>query len=226
MREVTPQIISRNRQLEARLKDNLFVLLSFPRSGSHWTQRMIGEIVALRNGFPGASFGSALRHAVGFFPPFANVDAGQWKTPYFVATHGLNTYPEKNIRVYLRRDFESVLRSTRKAEAEMKGSNMRCWWGGTDEEVYKKWSAHVARGCALADAVIDYELTRADPTATVKLIGRLASLDLTRAEISAAVQAGSRQNMLKEQEACAQRQWDIVNREDKTNRPPRKEETL
>jgi hypothetical protein len=202
--------IPRDLNAEARYLDNIFVIASYPRSGSHWTRRMMAEITRLRSGFESAAFGGPLNHISGFVAPFINQkDVSQWKTPFFVAAHDFEHYPEKSFRVYLRRRFEDVLRSTRKAEQELQN----CWWGGTDEEVYEKWSRHIAKGCALADVVIDYEVTRTDPATTVKLIARLAGLELTRSELAAAVQAGRRENMLREQDACANRGWNVVNQE-------------
>jgi len=214
----TVPVIKRDIKRERAYLDNLFVIASYPRSGSHWTRRMVGEITAIRSGMS-AAFGEPLQHTAGFLPPYFNEDADKWETPFFVASHSLSQYPPSRIKVYLRRRFEDVLRSTRKAEAEMDGSEMKCWWGGTDDEVYEKWSKHVARGCVIADVVIDYEMTLSNPATTIRTIGRIAGMDLTEAEIAAAVLAGDRQNMLKEQEACENRQWDIVNREDKTNHP-------
>ncbi len=220
----SPQIIKRDLAAEQYYLDSIFVIASYPRSGSHWTRRMMAEITKIRSGFESAAFGDALTHLSGFHLPFFNdEDTAKRETPFFIASHSLTQFPEKQVRVYLRRRFEDVLKSTRKAEAEMEGSEMKCWWGGTEEEVYEKWSKHVAKGCVMADVVIDYEMTRSNPATTVRTIGRLANLDLTEAEIAAAVRAGDRQNMLKEQEACALRQWDIVNREDKSNRPPVKD---
>jgi hypothetical protein len=212
--------IERDRGIEKQWLDRLFVIASFPRSGSHWTRRMMGEISVMRGHHKSAAFGGELNTVAGFNPPRCNTDwQDKWATPFFIATHHLATYPENKIRVYLRRNFEAVLRSTQKAQKELKN----CWWGGTEEEVYKKWSDHVAKGCAVADVVIDYEVTRSNPATTVRTIGRIANLNLTEAEISAAVLAGDRQNMLKEQEFYGNRKWDVVNREDKSNHPPEKE---
>ena len=206
-------------------KDKQFVILSYPRSGSHWVRRMMAEISVLRGGFESAAFGENLSRISGFHPPPANaVDIDKWKTPFFTAAHKASLHDPKNIRVYLRRKFEDVLRSTKKSEREMEGSTMNCWWGGTDEEIHERWSQHVAEGCVLADVVIDYEMTRSNPATTVRTIGRIAGLDLTESEIAAAVAAGDRKNMLREQEACENREWDIVNRIDQSNTPPTKKE--
>lgn len=206
------QVIRRtkDRAAEKRYLENVFVIASFPRSGSHWTRRMMAETTKTRSGFKSAAFGAPLNQVSGFSPPVMNhAQTHQWETPFFVATHNLDEHPEKFIRVYLRRNFPDVLRSTRKAEQELPS----CWWGGTDEEIYKKWSRHIARGCTAADVVIDYEVTKTNPATTVRLIGNLSGLHLTNPEITAAVDAGRRQNMLQEQRQCVNREWDIVNKE-------------
>jgi len=206
-------VIKRDLEVEQVWIDNLFVIASYPRSGSHWTRRMMAEITKIRSGFDSAAFGKPLNHVAGFNPPYANQeDVDQWKTPFFVATHKMDEYAEKHIKVYLRRRFEDVLRSTRKAEKELE----KCWWGGTDEEVYERWSKHVAQGCAVANVVIDYEVTLSNPATTVRTLGRLAGLNLTETEITAAVLAGDRNNMLKEQSKAEGKKFEIVNKEGAT----------
>ncbi|MBI24970.1 MAG: hypothetical protein CMN05_15460 [Roseibacillus sp.] len=170
---------------------------------------MLAEIIARRNGLEsGAAFGTALNQVAGFTQPFEKEFWRCFDGPIFVAAHNLNEFGRDYLKVYLRRDFEAVWRSTQKAQAEME----RCWWGGTREECYEKWSTHVADGCRSAKAVIDYEITRSDPAATVRAICAAVDYEVSEKEVDAAVRAGSRENMLAEQSLhCPHREWDIVN---------------
>lgn len=201
--------IERDLAAEMEYASRLCVIGSFPRSGSHWTRRMLAEIIARRNNLEsGAAFGAALNRLAGFTQPF---EEEFWKTfegPIFVAAHNLNEFGRDFLKIYLRRDFEAVWRSTQKAQKEM----ATCWWGGTRDECHDKWSRHVEDGCTSARVVIDYEVTRTDPATTVKVICSAIGLEVTDAEVAAAVQAGSRENMLTEQSLhCPHRDWDIVN---------------
>jgi len=205
---------------ELRWENNIFHIVSFPRSGSHWVRRMLGEITAIRSGLKGAAFGSQLNTVAGFTPPCINdCIVEKLKTPYFRATHGIENYNIKtakregervgpdHIDIYLRRNFEAVYKSTCKAAQEMK----KCFWAGTREEVYAKWKGHVELGCALADVVLDYEVVKADPAIVLHLVDSRCGLKLTDEEIACAVEAGTRENMLKEQEVLDKRTWNIIN---------------
>lgn len=201
--------IERDLAAEREYANRLCVIGSYPRSGSHWTRRMLAEIVARRNGLEsGAAFGPALNQVAGFMQPFEQDFWRRFEGPIFVAAHNLNEFGRRFLKVYLRRDFEAVWRSTQKAQTEMS----RCWWGGTRDECFEKWSRHVADGCQSAKVVIDYEVTRADPATTVRTICRAVGLEVTEQDVAAAVRAGSRENMLAEQRInCPNREWDIVN---------------
>lgn len=201
--------IERDLAAEHEYASRLCVIGSFPRSGSHWTRRMLAEIIARRNGLEsGASFGPALNQVAGFMQPFERDYWKNFEGPIFVAAHNLNEFGRRFLKVYLRRDFEAVWRSTQKAQKEM----TRCWWGGTRDECYEKWSRHVADGCTSARVVIDYEVTRTDPATTVKTICAAAGYEVSDDDIAAAVRAGARENMLAEQSLhCPHREWDIVN---------------
>lgn len=116
--------IERDPAAERDYADRLCVIGSFPRSGSHWTRRMLAEIVARRNGLEsGASFGPALNQVAGFTQPFERGFWQEFDGPIFVAAHNLREFGPEFLKVYLRRDFEAVWRSTRKAQNEMGG----CW---------------------------------------------------------------------------------------------------
>lgn len=162
----------------------------------------------------GAAFGPALNQVAGFTQPF---ERGFWQKfdgPIFVAAHNLREFGSEHLKVYLRRDFEAVWRSTSKAQKEMGG----CWWGGTREECFEKWSKHVAEGCTAARLVIDYEVTRTNPATTVKAICAAIGYQVDDADIAAAVRAGSRENMLAEQTLnCPGRDWDIINTQPPTD---------
>ena len=201
--------IERDLDAEREYASRLCVIGSFPRSGSHWTRRMLAEIVARRNGLEsGAEFGPSLNRVAGFTQPFEQDFWRSFEGPIFVAAHNLNEFGRQFLRVYLRRDFEAVWRSTEKAQKEMS----RCWWGGTRDECHVKWSRHVVDGCTSAPVVIDYEVTRTDPATTVRTICGAAGLEVSEDEVAAAVRAGSRENMLAEQRInCPNREWDIVN---------------
>ena len=201
--------IERDLAAEREYASRLCVIGSFPRSGSHWTRRMLAEIIARRNGLEsGAAFGAALNQVAGFTQPFEQEFWRDFEGPIFVAAHNLNEFGRRFLKVYLRRDFETVWRSTQKAQKEM----TRCWWGGTRDECYEKWIRHVAAGCQFGKVVIDYEVTRADPATTVRTICSAAGYEVSDEDIAAAVRAGSRENMLAEQRInCPNRDWDIVN---------------
>lgn len=201
--------IDRDLEQEKCFADRLFVIGSFPRSGSHWTRRMVAEVVALRNGVS-AAFGTSLNQLAGFQHLMSDPLWRETQGPIFHATHSFDHAP-KVYRVYLRRRFEDVYRSTLKVESEM-GS---VWWGGPAEESRAKWEAHIAKGCALADLVIDYEITRTNPAVTVRAICNLAGMNVTDEEVARAVLAGRRDNMLKEQaQNTPRRKWDVVNKGD------------
>lgn len=190
--------------------DKLFYIGSFPRSGSHWTRRMMAEIVVMRGEFKDASFGRNLQMVSGFLPPAVNAKKiKNWNTPFFTATHSFTPEVVGHMPIYLRRNFDEVLVSTRKAMDELNN----CWWGGSDEEIYVKWSKHVAKGCAIADVVIDYEMTKTDPATTVRTIAKVAGMTLTDEEVNRAVNAGKRENMLAEQTKLEKRSWNIINEE-------------
>ena len=201
--------IDRDLAAEREYASRPCVIGSFPRSGSHWTRRMLAEIIARRNGLEsGAAFGAALNRLAGFTQPFEQDFWRSFEGPIFVAAHNLNEFGRGFLKVYLRRDFEAVWRSTQKAQNEMTS----CWWGGTREECHEKWSSHIAAGCQAAKVVIDYEVTHADPATTVRAICAASGYEVGDDEVAAAVRAGSRENMLAEQSLhCPHRDWDIVN---------------
>ena len=215
-------VIDRDLIKEKQYKESLHVLFSFPRSGSHWTRRMVGEVLGMRYGFR-AEFGEELNKDCGFFGRYINDDDFEVR-PQLVATHAEGGYPKDNLRIFLRRDFEQVWRSTQKAQIELgyaknkDGSlsdELNCWWGGTREECFEKWKKTTDFGCTHAKLVVDYDMTKADPRTTVKAIIQAMGLEpATEEELDAAVQAGSRENMLKEQNNnCEDRHWNIVNSE-------------
>jgi len=202
--------------------NNIFHIVSYPRSGSHWVRRMLGEITVIRSGLKGASFGAQLQEVAGFHVPCINDKiVFKLKTPYFRATHGIENYDirtaerkgEKvgpdHINLYLRRNFEAVYKSTCKASKELSS----CFWGGTREEVYAKWKGHVELGCVLADVVLDYEVVKADPAIVLHLVDNMCNLNLTEEEIARAIKAGMRENMLKEQKTFSSIKWQVINPE-------------
>lgn len=186
-------------------KNNHFLIVSYPRSGSHWTRRMLGEITAIRSGMS-AKFGKDLSRTAGFHAPALNDDGVlDWQTPFFSATHAF----VDRCQIYLRRNWPDVYKSNLKAMAEH-----RVWaWDGTDEQMYNKWADHVEHHCRVAEVVLDYEVIRADPAIVVRLAGKMANLNLTEDEVQRAVAAGSRENMLKEQ-AESSATWNVINEEE------------
>jgi hypothetical protein len=212
MEESTVIELAHDPVAEERYQKNLFVLLSFPRSGSHWVRRMLGEITAIRSGLS-ATFGASLNHTSGFFPPAINVDAQDWQTPMFVATHEPTFYPVENVRVFLRRNFKDVLKSVRKAEADVEQHGGKMWFGGEEERVRVLWNRTTAFGCTHADLVVDYEMTKQNPATTILAITKLAGMDITDDELQQALEAGSRENMLREQSLIEKRKWDVINKE-------------
>lgn len=202
-------LIRKSPEEEQSFCKNLHGLLSFPRSGSHWTRRMVGEVLGLRYGFS-IEFGKSLNKDCGFRPRAINEPDFESR-PQLVANHSVKTFKKENLTVFLRRDFEQVWRSTQKAQIEMED----CWWGGTREECFEKWKATTEYGCTYSKLVVDYDMTKADPRATVKAIIEAMGLEpATDEELDAALKAGSRENMLKEQETnCESRTWNIVNKE-------------
>lgn len=192
-------------------RSRLFVIGSFPRSGSHWLRRMLAEIVALRHGMDGAPFGKVLNQVAGFRP--AGIDGEFWlesDCPIFVATHQVKKFEPNPLRVFLRRDFEAVFKSCQKAEKE----SDKLWFTGNREKVFSRWAATTQYGCLHADLVLDYKMIQESPAAAVRAVYRLADFAVLDEEVDAAVLAGRRGNMLREQEACAKRDWDIINKED------------
>ena len=190
---------------EAWWKGNWFLIVSYPRSGSHWVRRMLGEITVMRSGFKSARFGRGLDRVAGWQPPAENdATCNSWKTPFFTATH---SYVD-HCQLYLRRNFTDVYASHLKAMAELP----RWAWEGTDEQMYAKWFRHVEHHASVADVVLDYEVIRADPEIAVRVVGRMAGLNLTEREIRKAVKAGSRKNMLREQ-GRSNAVWTVINKE-------------
>ena len=111
--------IERDLVAESEYASRLCVIGSFPRSGSHWTRRMLAEIVARKNGLAsGAEFGPGLNRMAGFAQPFEQEFWKSFEGPIFVAAHNLNEFGRQFLKVYLRRDFEAVWRSTQKAQKE------------------------------------------------------------------------------------------------------------
>jgi hypothetical protein len=172
---------------------------------------MMAEIACIRGDVDSVSFGKHLQEVAGFKPPALNskIYPKLKDVPMFFASHQLGDGIDEYMKIYLRRRFEDVLISTRKAREELKS----VWWGESDMEIYSQWRKHVAKGCATADVVIDYEMTKTNPATTVRTIARVAGLELTDEEVKQCVQAGSRENMLAEQKLCENRTWDIVNKE-------------
>ena len=201
-------INQRDRVAEKEFLSRLCVIGSFPRSGSHWTRRMIAEIISLRTGIP-ATFGNSLNKLAGFTQM---VNAGNWrehKEPIIWAAHALRIAPA-HWKIYLRRDFEEVFRSTQKAEKELPD----CWWGGNRDECFRKWKRHTEVGCSRAKLVVDYNMTRTNPETTVRAICNVLEMNPTDEEVARALSAGRRENMLKEQAGAKNLTWSMVNTED------------
>ena len=201
-------INQRDRGAEKEFLSRLCVIGSFPRSGSHWTRRMLAEIISLRTGIP-ATFGHSLNKLAGFTQM---VNAGNWKDhkePIIWAAHDLRIAPA-HWKIYLRRDFEEVFRSTQKAEMELPD----CWWGGSSDECFRKWKHHNEVGCSRAKLVVDYNMIRANPETTIRAICEVLDMNPTDEEIARALFAGRRDNMLKEQDEAGHVTWSMVNTED------------
>lgn len=202
-------LIKRDIEKEKEWLDNLFVLLSFPRSGSHWTRRMLAEIVKIKSGVD-IEYGKKLNEYAGFKPPAINSDEySKLKTPMFIATHSVDQYSADQIKVYLKRNKKDVIKSNLKSASELDS----WYWGNDPVKLERQWKDHVEEGEKLADIVINYEDTKKDPHSTVRKICELAGLEVTDEEIELAVEAGKKENMLKEQEKnCPDRKWDCINK--------------
>lgn len=201
-------------------------LISFPRSGSHWTRRMLAEIMAIKSDIGTVEFGRKMNQVSGFNPPPINsVLAQSLKTPFYFACHAHKGLDFASYRIYLRREFDAVWRSTQRAHAELhKDEDAPCpaWWGLNGEgeldqdACREKWEAHHAIG-SKADLVIDYRSTKASPGGTVRAICELTGVDVTDEEVAQAVAAGSKENMLNEQAKMKNRNWNVVQTEDQND---------
>lgn len=206
-------VLHRDLEGEADFRGRLNVIGSFPRSGSHWLRRMLAELVAINNGLPSPKFGKEMAEVAGFHKDFED---GEWRKstgPLIVATHQLTRYGIQHMRVYLRRDFEEVYRSTLKATHELDDV---WWYGGSREACYEKWCKHQAQGVAHATLVLDYNVTKADPRAAVKAVCAAIGLPYTKESLDRAIAAGSRENMLAEQSEMENVRFEVVNKEGAT----------
>ena len=183
-------------------QNRLCCITSHPRSGSHWLRRMLGEVVANRIGYD-LNF-SNIDRFIGFnIVPINNVFVAQHTLPIFFATHAYEDKP----RIFLRRNFQDVLASCWKAEDD----NQEHWFTGNEREVHERWLEMTTFGCSHAELVIDYDMMKQEPKAVLSSIFKHLGHEVANRELDQALIAGSRENMLKEQQQCEKRTWDIVN---------------
>jgi hypothetical protein len=170
---------------------------------------MLGNIVAERIGFE-LTFGRTMDHLIGFKQLPINdpttMEIMEQGMPLFWATHA----PLPKARVFLRRNFEDVLRSCWKAEDDYP----HMWFTGSEKDIHERWERITSHGSKHAELVVDYDMMKHEPKAVVSAIFKHCGVDVRDEELDAAVLAGSRQNMLKEQEKLEKRNWSIINETD------------
>tara|TARA_R110000772_G_scaffold167853_1_gene279565 strand:+ start:309 stop:938 length:630 start_codon:yes stop_codon:yes gene_type:complete len=203
-------LIERNYLVESEYKNRLTVIGSFPRSGSHWTRRMLAELIAINNNLPTPSFGKELEEVAGFNKEFEGLDWRKTHGPLLIASHSMHRYGLDNLSVYLRRDFEEVYQSTLKAVKEREHT---WWYGGSREACHEMWVENQALGCAHAKIVMDYSTIRSNPKAAIQSICDAIQLPYTDESLDRAVAAGSRTNMLAEQSKVKDLTFQVINQE-------------
>jgi hypothetical protein len=167
---------------------------------------MLGEIPALRCGYD-LNFGEAMNEFIGFGKIEINhPTVFKHDMPLFWATHNM----EPTVKIYLRRNFSDVLKSCWKAEDD-NPTSANMWFCGTEDEIYERWSTLTTYGTKHAEIVVDYDMLKQEPKAVVSAIFKHLKADVTNRELDLAVAAGSRENMLKEQNKLSKRSWDIIN---------------
>jgi hypothetical protein len=167
---------------------------------------MLGEIPALRCGYD-ISFGKTMNEVIGFERLEINhPTVFKHNLPLFWATHG----KESSVKIYLRRNFSDVLKSCWKAEDD-NPTNAGMWFCGTEDEIYERWSDLTTYGVKHAEIVVDYDILKQEPKAVMSAVFKHLKADVTDRELDLAIVAGSRENMLKEQDKLPERGWDIIN---------------
>ena len=203
-------LIERNYPAEFEYRNRLTVIGSFPRSGSHWTRRMLAELVAINNNLTTPHFGKELEVVAGFQKDFEGLEWRDTHGPLLIASHNMERYGLNNLGVYLRRDFEAVYQSTLKAVQERKHT---WWYGGSRDACHKMWVENQALGCAYAKIVMDYNTIRSNPKAAIQSICDAIQLPYTDESLDRAVAAGSRTNMLAEQSKVKDLTFQVINQE-------------
>ena len=180
----------------------LCCITSHPRSGSHWLRRMLGEVIANRVGYD-LTFRNIDKY-IGFgMVPVNNVMVKKHPYPLFYATHGYDDIP----RIFLRRNFQDVLASCWKGEED----NQTLWFTGNQDEIRERWEKMMIFGSTHSEIIIDYDIMKHEPKAIISGVFKHLEMEVEDWELDQAVKAGSRENMLKEQQQCEKRTWDIVN---------------
>ena len=135
--------------------------------------------------------------------PINNVMVKKHPYPLFYATHGYDDIP----RIFLRRNFQDVLASCWKGEED----NQTLWFTGNQDEIRERWEKMMIFGSTHSEIIIDYDIMKHEPKAIISGVFKHLEMEVEDWELDQAVKAGSRENMLKEQQQCEKRTWDIVN---------------
>ena len=214
------------------ITDSQYGIVSFPRSGHNWLSRMLAEIIKTHcchhNESPALGIAGGMGKYVGlksqrpdaverqkdFFFPF----------PVVYGSHGhvLHDGFDPSTKCYLYRDFWSVWKSTRKANAEMledclyrfrdrylvdpdpeemKAIKFQAgsWWGRNFWDCLKKYVQH-RWAFRKAPLQISYKELQQDTHGVLRRIcDHMGVTDIPDSTIEKAVRAGSRENMLREQ---------------------------
>ena len=219
-------------------------IVSFPRSGHNWLSRMLAEIIK-QHGLHHEPACIGKRGGMGRYVglkaprPSMVAELSEWYAPFPVVygSHGhvLHDGYEPHTKLYLWRDFWSVWRSTRKANAETAAKHREnleaeyehvckaatlggfkrlleirrmlneiergtAWWGRSLLDCFVKWCKHrwTFRKVGLK---ISYKELKRDPKGCLRRIcDHMGVCDVEEETLDAALRAGSRENMMREEQ--------------------------